>query len=52
MTVTTTVVLADDSNQTRCAVAGFLAGYRGSTRRSYDTDLRLFAAWCEEAKLG
>jgi hypothetical protein len=31
--------------------AGFLAGYCGSTRRSYATDLRLFAAWCGEANL-
>ena len=28
------------------AVAGFLAGYTGSTRVSYTTDLRLFAEWC------
>jgi hypothetical protein len=32
-------------------VAGFLAGYGGSTRVSYAADLRLFAAWCHEAKL-
>jgi integrase/recombinase XerD len=32
-------------------VAGFLAGYCGSTRRSYATDLRLFASWCHEANL-
>jgi hypothetical protein len=31
-------------------VAGFLAGYGGSTRVSYATDLRLFAVWCHEAK--
>jgi hypothetical protein len=30
----------------RSVVAGFLAGYTGSTRVSYSTDLRLFAAWC------
>jgi site-specific recombinase XerD len=30
----------------RSAVAGFLAGYTGSTRVSYSTDLRLFAEWC------
>jgi site-specific recombinase XerD len=51
MTMTTSVVLVDDATQTRAAVAGFLAGYCGATRRSYATDLRLFAAWCEEAKL-
>ncbi len=27
------------------AVAGFLAGYCGSTRTSYATDLRLFTTW-------
>jgi hypothetical protein len=32
----------------RIAVAGYLAGYTRSTRRSYATDLRLFAAWCRE----
>ncbi len=51
MTMTTTVVLVDDVTLVHSAVAGFLAGYCGSTRRSYATDLRLFAAWCEEAKL-
>ncbi len=33
------------------AVAGFLAGYCGATRRSYASDLRLFSSWCHEAKL-
>ncbi len=33
------------------AVAGFLAGYCGATRRSYATDLRLFSSWCHQAKL-
>ncbi len=52
MTMTTTVVLVDDdATQVSAAVAGFLAGYCGSTRRSYATDLRLFSAWCKEAKL-
>ena len=32
-------------------MAGFLAGYCGSTGRSYATDLRLFSAWCHEANL-
>jgi site-specific recombinase XerD len=47
------VLGADDSVERRemMAVAGFLAGYRGSTRVSYATDLRLFAIWCHEAKL-
>jgi hypothetical protein len=51
MTMTTGLVLADAATQTGAAIAGFLAGYYGSTRRSYATDLRLFAAWCGEANL-
>ncbi len=35
-----------DAVTERSVVAGFLAGYSGSTRVSYTTDLRLFAAWC------
>ena len=35
----------------RGAVAGFLAGYTGSTRVSYTTDLRLFASWCDETRV-
>jgi integrase/recombinase XerD len=35
-----------DAVTERSLVAGFLAGYTGSTRVSYTTDLRLFAAWC------
>jgi site-specific recombinase XerD len=46
------VVLVEDPLRTEVVpVAGFLAGYCGSTRRSYATDLRLFSAWCHEAKL-
>lgn len=42
-----TVVLVDDPMpKETIAVAGFLAGYCGSTRRSYATELRLFSAWC------
>jgi hypothetical protein len=52
MSTTTAVVLVDDPLRTEAiAVAGFLAGYCGSTRRSYATDLRLFSAWCQEAQL-
>jgi len=51
MSTTTTVEIlvgADPVEQTETiAVAGFLAGC-GSTRTSYATDLRLFAAWCDE----
>ena len=47
-----TVVLVDDPMlKETMAVAGFLAGYCGGTRRSYATDLRLFSAWCHEANL-
>ncbi|MBW3615517.1 MAG: tyrosine-type recombinase/integrase [Actinobacteria bacterium] len=49
-TTTTSVVLVDELGSARSAVAGFLAGYCGATRRSYATDLRIFAAWCAEAK--
>jgi integrase/recombinase XerD len=35
----------------RAAIAGFLAGYTGTTRISYTTDLRLFVAWCSEAQV-
>ena len=49
MTITTSVVLVDDLTPTRTAVAGFLAGYYGATRRSYATDLRIFSDWCGEA---
>ncbi len=51
MITTISVFSTHDVNQTPAAVAGFLAGYCGSTRRSYATDLKLFAAWCEEGKL-
>ncbi len=51
MTMTTGFVLSDDATQTRAAIAGFLAGYCGSTRHSYATDVRLFAAWCGEANV-
>lgn len=51
MTMTTSVVLSDDATQTRSAIAGFLAGYCGATRRSYATDLRIFTAWCAEPNL-
>jgi integrase/recombinase XerD len=37
-----------DNIAERITVAGFLAGYTGSTRVSYTTDLRLFAKWCAD----
>jgi integrase len=30
----------------RLALAGFLAGYRGLTRKAYTLDLRQFSGWC------
>jgi integrase/recombinase XerD len=46
------IVLVNDSMRPEAiAVAGFLAGYCGSTRRSYATDLRLFSMWCHERNL-
>ncbi len=51
-TTTGVVVLAGDPFGTEeMAIAGFLAGYCGATRRSYATDLRLFSRWCHEANL-
>lgn len=38
-------------DETRLAVAGFLARYSAPTRRSYTTDLRQFFAWCAEHEL-
>jgi site-specific recombinase XerD len=32
----------------RVAVAAFIAGYTDPTRRSYATDLRIFAGWCHD----
>ncbi len=51
-TTTTVVVLAGDPFATEeMAIAGFLAGYCGATRKSYATDLRLFSSWCHQANL-
>ena len=52
MATSTTVVLVRYQDpfdvRERGAVAGFLAGYTGSTRVNYTTDIRLFACWCTE----
>ena len=52
MSATVELVVVDDPSAAaeRIAVAGFLAGYTGSTRRSYATDLRLFTVWCREGR--
>jgi len=34
-------------DEARTAVAGYLAGYPETTRRSYASDLRQYFAWCE-----
>jgi site-specific recombinase XerD len=36
----------DRCDREEVALAGFLAGYRGSTREAYALDLRQFAGWC------
>ncbi len=48
------VILSDNQSELpeAMAVAGFLAGYCGATRRSYASDLRLFSSWCQQASLG
>jgi integrase/recombinase XerD len=51
--MSTDLVVRDDAVLvTRVAAAGFLAGYSGATRVSYTTDLRLFATWCDDRRLG
>ena len=51
--MSTDLVVSDDTVLVaRLAAAGFLAGYTGSTRVSYATDLRLFANWCANRRLG
>jgi site-specific recombinase XerD len=35
----------------KLALAGFLAGYRGSTRDAYALDLRQFVSWCADDRL-
>src|SRR6516225_9988303 len=49
----TSMVLYDPAfaNDERLALAGFLAGYRGSTRDAYALDLRQFVAWCSDRRL-
>ena len=52
-TTTTELVSYQDPSMIteRVAVAGFLAGYTGSTRTSYTTDLRIYADWCHANQL-
>ena len=35
----------------RAMIAGFLAGYSGTTRISYTTDLRQFVTWCTNSSV-
>ena len=46
------VIEQPSSSRELVAIAGFLASYGEGTRRSYATDLRMFAAWCTEGRLG
>jgi hypothetical protein len=39
------------TNIERLALAGFLAGYNGLTRQTYELDLRQYAAWCQQHQL-
>jgi hypothetical protein len=45
------VVVESVERREAMAVAGFLAGYMGTTRVGYASDLRSFASWCHDAKL-
>ena len=49
----TSIVVYDPafSDTERLTLAGFLAGYRGSTRDAYALDLRQFVAWCAKCQL-
>ena len=48
----TALIVAEPSERgwadTHIAVAGFLAGYSGSTRQGHATELRLWRQWCHE----
>jgi site-specific recombinase XerD len=39
------------TNTERLALAGFLAGYSGLTRKAYELDLRQYASWCQQHQL-
>jgi site-specific recombinase XerD len=39
------------TNTEQLALAGFLAGYSGLTRRAYELDLRQYASWCHQHHL-
>jgi site-specific recombinase XerD len=41
----------DSPHAERLALAGFLAGYSGLTRRAYELDLRRYATWCQQHQL-
>ena len=53
MATTAVLVRADDriDVRERAAIAGFLAGYTGTTRVSYSTDLRLLLIWCADSRV-
>jgi hypothetical protein len=41
----------DFTDAERIALAGFLAGYRGLTRKAYALNLRQFTSWCHSRSL-
>jgi integrase/recombinase XerD len=45
------VVVSRAAEDARRAVAGYLARYGGSTRKSYGSDLRAWFAWCRDRRL-
>ena len=53
MAMTAVLVRTDDliDVRERAAIAAFLAGYTGTTRVSYTTDLRLFLGWCTDTRV-
>ena len=53
-TTSTAVAVAESvfSEPERLALAGFLAGYTGLTREAYALDLRQFASWCQQNRIG
>ena len=46
-------VRSDDRDfEVQLALGGFLAGYSGHTRLAYQQDLRLYAGWCHQQRIG
>src|SRR5690348_17343524 len=45
---TTSILPAADFDRLRLAMAGYLARYKGQSRRHTESDLRLYLRWCVE----